>query len=436
MRIQIDFGRQGLTVELPEHVSAEVVQGRRRAPLSSPEPAVREALLQPIAAPPLAEVARGRDSAVVVVSDKTRPVPYSTLLPPILEILQECGLGPERVEILVATGLHRPNSLGELKEMLGDAIVRRYRVRNHDARDENGHAWVGTTSRGTEVWIDKGYLAADLRILTGLIEPHLMAGYSGGRKALCPGLAGVHTIRQVHGPRMLEGNVGPGILDGNPFHEELLEILDRVGADFVCDVTIDRERRLTGVFSGHPIAAHREGARSLEEQVMVSVKEPADIVLVSAGGYPLDQTLYQSIKGLAAALNVVRRGGAIILVAELSEGAGSQEFVNLLNSVESPEAFMQCVWEPGFFCIDQWMVQHLCQVLRKAAVWIVARRPIVTFGQGFAVRWADTAEAALRDALACIGSKARVLVIPDGPYTLATVQGQKLALGTAWQDAA
>ncbi len=441
MKVQLEFGRCGVEVALPAAVHVEVVQGKRLAALSAPQLAVRQALLEPIASVPLPELARGRGRCVVVVSDKTRPVPYPAVLPPLLELLRDCGLGPDRVEILVATGLHRPNDPRELEEMLGPEITRSYRIRNHVARDDASHAFVGTTNRGTEVWIDRGYLEADLRILTGLIEPHLMAGYSGGRKALCPGLASVKTIRSVHGPGMLEGRVGPGILEGNPFHEELVEILEKVGADFLFDVTVDRQRRLTGVFAGDPVWAHQQGALAVERQVLVSVEKPADIVLVSAGGYPLDQTLYQAIKGLAAALNVVRPDGAIVLVAELSEGAGSREFVTLLRSVDSPEMFMERVWQPDFFSVDQWMVQHLCQVLRKASVWIATPRQVVRFGPGFAVRWAESAEQALDEALQQVGAgqkegEARLVVIPDGPYTLATVLGRKFALGTAWCEAA
>ncbi|MCX8072691.1 MAG: nickel-dependent lactate racemase [Candidatus Binatia bacterium] len=434
MNVRLDFGRRGIDVELPVGLDVTVTQGQRRPRVADPTGAVLHALEQPIGTPPLAQLAHGRKRAVVVISDKTRPIPYRTVLPPILDTLNRAGLGPGEVEILVATGLHRPNTADELVEMLGEDVLRSYRVRNHVARNQDEHAFVGSTKRGTEIWIDRGYLNADLRILTGLIEPHLMAGYSGGRKAVCPGIAGVRTIRAVHGPKMLEGWVGPGIIEGNPFHEEMLEVVKLTGADFLCDVTIDRNRCVTGVFAGDVVAAHARGVRAVEEQTLVAVAEPADVVLVSAGGYPLDQTLYQSIKGLVAALNVVRPGGAIVLVAELAEGAGSEEFVGLLQSVQSPGEFMHRVWQPDFFTFDQWMVQHLCQVLRKASVWIAAPKPVLQFREGFAVQWAPTPEAAIDAALRHVGGK-HLLVIPDGPYTLATVRGRKLALSGAGAEA-
>lgn len=434
MNVRLDFGRTGVEVDLPSNHEITVVAARRHRPIADPHTAVREALFRPIESPPLVTVARGRKKGVIVVSDKTRPVPYKIILPALLETLHAAGLQPEQLEIVVATGLHRPNSPSELEEMLGAQVVRHYAVRNHVARDDAAHGFLGTTSRGTEIWIDRGYLQPDLRILTGLIEPHLMAGYSGGRKALCPGLAGVRTMRSAHGPEMLEGSVGPGILDGNPFHADLLEIVSRVGADFLCDVTIDRNRQLTGVYAGHVIAAHLAGARAVESQVSVSLPEAVDIVITSGGGYPLDQTLYQSIKGLVGALNIVRTGGAILLVAELAEGAGSAEFVRLLAAADSPAAFMGQLRRPDFFHIDQWMVQHLCQVLRKASVWIVAPRQVVEFRPGFAVRWASSVDAALQEAFDVVGGHATIAVVPEGPYTLPTVRGRKLAIGSAWRE--
>src|SRR5262249_15142939 len=179
-----------------------------------------------------------------------RPVPNGIVLPPILRTLEAAGMGPEHIEIVVATGLHRSNTRDELIEMTSADIVARYRIRNHVARDADAHVHLGRTMRGTEIWLDRGFMDADLKIVTGLIEPHLMAGYSGGRKAVAPGLAGVDTMRSAHGPVMLEDHVGPGIIEGNPFHADLMEIARRARVDFMLDVSIDRARRLTGVFAG------------------------------------------------------------------------------------------------------------------------------------------------------------------------------------------
>jgi nickel-dependent lactate racemase len=435
MKVRLDYGRAGLDVTLPDDVRATVVEASKGAPLARPVAAVEQALAQPTHALPLATLARRRRDAVVVISDKTRPVPYGIVLPPLLRVLEAAGIPRQRTEILVATGLHRANVYDELVEMTSADIVAGYRIRNHVARAADAHTHLGQTSRGTEIWIDSSFLAADLKIVTGLIEPHLMAGFSGGRKAVAPGLAGVDTMRSAHGPAMLEGNVGPGILEGNPFHEDLLEIARRAHVDFLVDVSIDRQRRLTGVFAGDIEQAHAAGAAAVEQQVRVDLDAAADIVIVSAAGYPLDATFYQSIKGLTASLNVVRRGGTIILAAELSEGVGGSEFQELLRDIGSNDAFMARITTPGFFRIDQWMAQHLCQVLRKAEVVLVSDRLPPDALPGCVAR-ARRVEEALAAALRRHGPHARVAVLPEGPYVLATVRGCKLSLGRAWMDQA
>jgi lactate racemase len=437
MRVSIDYGRGDLEIALPAEAYVEVAESPRATPLADPDGAVAEALARPTGSAPLAALARGKRDAVIVISDKTRPVPNGVLLPPILLTLEAAGIPRDRIEILVGTGLHRPNTPDELVEMTSAPIVDRYRIRNHAARDASEHRHLGMTERGTEIWIDRGYLDADLKVVTGLIEPHLMAGFSGGRKGVAPGLAGVDMMRRLHGPAMLEEHIGPGILDGNPFHEELVEIARRAGCDFLVNVGVDRERRLTGVFAGDLEAAHLDGVRAVERQVRVDVERPADIVITSAGGYPLDQTLYQSIKGLVGALNVVRRGGTMILAAEISEGIGSADFRKLLADLTGNDAFMARLTRPDFFVIDQWMAQHLCQVLRKSEVTVVSRGLDLAALPDLPIACAPSVESALERAFARHGRDARILVLPEGPYTLATVRGRKLAIGNAWlEDAA
>src|SRR5262249_62273484 len=310
----------------------------------------------------------------------------------------------------------------------------RYRIRNHVARDAEAHVHLGRTMRGTEIWLDRGFMDADLKIVTGLIEPHLMAGYSGGRKAVAPGLAGVDTMRTAHRPVMLGDHGSAGIIEGNPFHADLMEIARRARVDFMLDVSIDRARRLTGVFAGDIEAAHAAGMEAVEREVRVDLDVPADVVITSAGGYPLDQTFYQSIKGLTGALNVIRGGGTIILAAALTEGIGSDDFQQLLRGARGNDDFMARITAPGFFRIDQWMVQHLCQVLRKAAVVVVTGGLSPDTVRGLLVSPAISVEAALQGALQRHGTGTHVAVLPQGPYVLATVRGRKLALGRAWMD--
>ena len=436
MEIRLDYGRNGLRVQLPDDLQVTVVEPSKGEPIADPAAAVEQALAAPIGARPLAEIARGRSDAVVVISDKTRPVPNGLVLAPVLRTLEAAGIARERIEILVATGLHRPNTREELVGMTSPEIVERYRFRNHIARNADEHVHLGRTSRGSEIWLDRGFVAADLKVVTGLIEPHLMAGYSGGRKGVAPGLAGVETMRSAHGAAMLEGHVGPGIIQDNPFHEDLLEIVRLTGVDFLVDVSINRARQLTGVFAGDIERAHEAGMRFVEHEVCVDLDAAADIVVTSAGGYPLDDTYYQSIKGMVAALNVVRRGGTIILAAAITEGIGSADFQQLLNGTSGNDDFMARITTPGFFSIDQWMVQHLCQVLRKAEVTLVTDGLDEDVVRGLLVTPVASVEGALRQCLARHRDRPRIAVLPQGPYVLATVRGRKLSLGKAWLDEA
>lgn len=434
MHIRLDYGRTGLDVRLPDDVAVSVLEPSKGVPLADPSAAVAAALAEPIGTRPLAELARGRRDAVVVISDKTRPVPYGVMLPPLLQTLEAAGIARDHIEILVATGLHRANTPAELEQMVGAEVVARYRIRNHDARDAGQHLHLGRTARGTEIWLDRGLLGADLKIVTGLIEPHLMAGFSGGRKAVAPGCAGVDMMRSLHGATMLESPLGPGIIDGNPFHAELLDVAARVGVDFLCDAAINRSRQLTGVFAGDLERAHAAGVGFVERHVHAVVDRPADIVIASAGGFPLDDTYYQSIKGMVAALNIVRRGGTIILAAAISEGIGSAEFQRLLAGTRGNDDFMARITSPGFFSIDQWMVQHLCQVRRKAEVILVSGGVRPEAAPGLLASSAPTVDAALDACLERYGRTAHVAVLPQGPYVLATVRGRKLSLGQAWMD--
>ena len=433
MRIALAYARGALPVEIPEAACGElhVLEKAERTPLADPDGALRAALEAPIGARPLRELARGRRDAVIVISDRTRPVPNAVLLPPILDALRDGGLSADRITVQVATGLHRPCHPAELDEMLGPSLARSLRVVQHDARDRDAHADLGPSRSGLPVLIDRFFLERDLRIATGLIEPHLMAGYSGGRKAVCPGLAAVETIRVAHGAPMLEGRIGPGIVVGNPLHEALLEVVRGIGVDFLVNVALDRCRRVAGVFCGDLEAAHTEGMRFVEAESHVALDEPADLVIVSGGGDPLDATFYQAIKGVAAAAGVVRPGGVILLVASLSEGIGSPSFEKCLRESAGPQAFELRLADDRFFAIDQWMVQHLCQALRRARVLLYSDGLDPTTQRALFVEPVPSPEEGVARALALLGPKPRTVVIPQGPYVLATIRGEKRPLGRA-----
>ncbi len=429
MRVALAYARAELEVELPDARRVDVLEKQPLAALADPLAALRAGLEAPLGAPPLRELARGRRGAVVVISDHTRPVPNALLLPPILDALRAGGLEPAAVTLLVATGLHRPSTSRELGEMLGSELARTLRVVQHDARDAEAHVDRGRTRGGVPIRIDRRYAESELKIATGLIEPHLMAGYSGGRKAVCPGLAAVETIRVLHGPALLEAEVGPGIVAGNALHEALLEIAERVGLDFLVNVALDRARRVAGVFCGDALRAHAEGMAFVEAESRVSLDAPADLVVTSAGGHPLDATFYQAIKGISTASGIVRPGGAILLCASLSEGIGSASFEKLLRESPSAAAFEQRLADERFFAIDQWMVQHLCQARRRARLLVYSDGLPPEALRELLVEPAASPEAGVAAALAGMGAQARIAVLPQGPYVLATLGGSLRRLG-------
>lgn len=422
MRLRLDHGTAGLDVTLPD--GTPVLERPGAPALPDPAAAIRAALREPLGTPPLAELARGTRRVCVVISDRTRPIPYGVLLPPLLAELEAAGVRRDAIEILVATGLHRPATENELVAMTGADVVARYRIRNHVARDAASHRTIGTSTQGTAMAIDAGYLDADLKIVTGLVEPHLMAGFSGGPKSIATGIAATETIRRTHGADMLEAHCGPGIVAGNPFYADLLEVARRAGVDFLVNVTIDRERRLTGVFAGDLEAAHAPARERALAQARVDCDAAYDVVVTSAAGYPLDATFYQAIKGPVAALGIVKPGGTIILAAEMREGLGSTDFQQMLDRLRGGERAMDLLTSPGFFVIDQWMVQHLDQVLRRASLTVVAAGLAADALRGLPVARAASVEAALAAALARHGAGARVVAIPEGPYVLATVGGR------------
>lgn len=429
MLVRLAYGDGDIEVSIPNGHRVDVLEKHEVVPIADPAARLREAIARPTGAPPLRELARGRRDAVIVVSDITRPVPNAALLPPILEALREGGLPIEAVTLLVATGLHRPNTPAELDTMLGTEIARSVQIAQHDARDAAAHADLGHTAGGIPILIDRRFLDADLRVITGLIEPHLMAGYSGGRKAVAPGLAGVETVRVAHGPAMLEGHVGPGIVDGNPLHENLLEIQRRVGVDFLVNVALDRNRAIAGVFCGDPEAAHAEGMAFVADESQVSLDAPADLVITSGGGAPLDTTFYQAIKGISTASSIVAPGGAILLCAALTEGIGSASFEKLLRESANPSAFETRLEDGDFFAVDQWMVQHLCQAHRRARVMLYTDSFPSDAVAELMVEPTASPEAGIATALARLGREARIAVLPQGPYVLATVGGALRRLG-------
>lgn len=423
MQVDMKYGQGTVAIEIPEKNLVGVLETTQSVPLANEDSAVREAISSPIGSLSLKEVAFGRESACIVISDITRPVPNQVLLPPILETLEMAGVSRDKITILIATGIHRPNEGKELEEMVGRSIMDTYRIVNHFSQKPDTHKYLGETHKGTPVFIDKTYVSADLKIITGLIEPHLMAGYSGGRKAVCPGLASIETMKVMHGPELMEHpKSAVGILDGNPFHLEATEIAQMAGVDFNLNVSIDKDRNITGVFAGDLVKSHLVGTQFVEKQAKVTLPSPVDAVIVSSAGYPLDTTFYQAIKGLLTAVEIVKQGGSILLVAACSEGIGSKPFTDLLFKTDDLTSFVQGLYNPANFVIDQWQLEELAKVARKADIYFYTEGiPYQQVAKLF-VHPLRTPQEGIEDILKRYGDNAHIAAIPEGPYVLAKIE--------------
>lgn len=421
MKLRLDYGRDGIEVDVPDQ--AQVLHMADVPGLQDIEQRLDEALRHPLGTTGLRQLAQGRRDACIVISDITRPVPNAVILAPMLKILEEEGIEREKITILVATGLHRPNEGEELVALVGADIARDYRIVNHKAKERDTLVHLGETSGGAPIWIDRLYVEADLKIATSLIEPHLMAGYSGGRKAICPGLMGVDTMRVLHGPDLLSHpNASEGIIEGNPFHRQALEVAQRAGVDFTLNVAMNAQRQITGIFCGDLEKAHAAGVAFVEKGAAARVPQVADIVLTSSAGHPLDLTFYQAVKGMTAAMPVVRPGGTLIIAAECSEGLGGPEFSRLLLETEDCAAFERRLEDPDFFVVDQWQLQEMCKVARRASIVFASAHIDAEYSGRLPVETAASPQAALQQAFARYGEDAVLTVIPKGPYVLTQLE--------------
>jgi lactate racemase len=419
MKTHFSFGKKGIEVSVPESYRAEVVRSHTAAALRDVNAALAEALDNPIGCESLVKLATGKRTAAISVCDITRPAPNRVTLPPLLERLHRAGIPVEGVTILIATGLHRAATEDEVKTIVGPEIARTYRVESHDARDLASHRALGTTRRGTPVYIDERFVAADLHITLGFVEQHLMLGFSGGRKLIVPGQAAQETIKTVHSPRfMREPKSTEGSIEGNPLHEEFLEIAAMARHDFMLDVTLTQERGISGVFAGNPVKAHAAAVKFIEESSLTTLDEPADVVITSAAGYPLDLTFYQIVKGITAAQHLTKPGGRILLVGECAEGIGGPEFAEGLRTMKGYQAYLDAIRERPVV-VDQWQLEKLALVGVKSEIYFYTPGAAGTEMGFLSTQAYGTLDEAVAAALEGLPSDARVALVPEGPYTYA-----------------
>lgn len=426
MRVELSFGRGTLPVDLPEGVEATVVRKPAMPVVRDAPSAVRAALAASSTARPLAEEARGARSACILVCDITRPVPNALLLPPIVRTLLDAGLDPARILVLVATGLHRPNLDAELEELIGDPwVLRTVRVENHAARDDGAHVDLGFTPAGTPVKLDRRFVEADLKIVTGLVEPHFMAGYSGGRKVIAPGVAHRDTITTLHSARvMAHPRAENCTLAGNPLHEEQLAIARILGRVLAVNTVLDETRRLAFVNYGDVVGSHAEAVAFVERYARVPVPRRFHTVVTSAAGYPLDRTYYQTVKGMVAPLDILAPGANLVIASECSEGMGSREYVEAQRRLIGlgPDGFLTDIGAKRFADVDEWQTQLMLKPMRVARVQLYA--PALTAADR-ALTGVETIASVAEAVRRSVGETGdpHVAVIPEGPYVVPVLEG-------------
>jgi nickel-dependent lactate racemase len=418
-KVKLAYGKTNLEVAVPDQ--AVVIEPRYLAALADEKAAVMAALRQPIGTPPLKEMVKSNQTVVIVISDITRPTPNHKLVPWLLEELSH--VPKNNITVINGLGSHRANTQEELIQMLGREVVDTIRVINHDAFTKSELVKVGTNSHGSTVYFHKEYVNADFKIVTGFIEPHFFAGFSGGPKGICPALAGIETILDFHNAKMIGHPLSTwGVIEGNILQGAATENCLMAKPDFMLNVTLNGDKGITAVFAGDVITAHRQGCNFVKEHAMYEVEAPFDIVITTNSGYPLDQNLYQTVKGMSAAAQVVKPGGAIIAVSECSDGLPNHgNYAKILKMRQTPEELLEMINDEQFSMFDQWEAQVQAMIQVKADCYLYSSLDEETVHQA-KLKPVKDVETTLNQLMNVYGAEARIAVLPLGPLTIPYVK--------------
>ncbi|BCV19951.1 transcriptional regulator [Moorella sp. Hama-1] len=416
------YGKARISVEVPTANLIGIIDPREAKIQEDEFTILRQALQNPIALPPLKELAQPGQKVAIVVDDNTRPTPTWKMLPLILAELETAGVQKEDITIVFANGSHRLQTREEQARLVGEEVMANYRVTDHNPHDKSTLTYLGQTSRGTPVHINHYVAEADLRILTGLIKPHCEAGYSGGGKAILPGVSSIETIISDHN---YEANANPnavfGVIDGNPIRSDIEDAAHLVEPCFILNVILDKEKRIVDAVAGEMIKAHRVGTQKLDRLVRVAVPEVADIVIAGCS-YPTSVSLYQAANAALACTRlvhpIVKKGGIIILAAPCPEGVGGGPLYQLMSEAATPQEVVDKIAQPGFFLHDQWAAQLWATSLIHSDVYLVAEGITPEQARNMKAALYTSVEAALKAALTAKGRQGHILVLPDAPYTI------------------
>ena len=418
MDIRLAFGKNGLIFRMPDDLDVTVLEPEFVPGVADPARALRQAMRGPIGSRPLQELVQPSAKVGVVFSDIPRPAPNHLMIPAVLEELKH--VPGENITLFNALGTHRQNTDKELGDMLGGSIVEAYRIVQNDAFDGSTHVRLGKTSRGHDVLVNKELMACEVKILTGFIEPHFFAGFSGGGKAVMPGMAGLITVLGNHDAGMIgDPKATWGVTRGNPIWEEIHEVSSKVDPTFLVNVTLNRNKEITGVFAGGLEEAHASGCEFVRRSAMVPVPAPFDVVITSNSGYPLDLNLYQAVKGMSAAAQVVKKGGSIIIAAECWDGIPDHGmYKQLLAEADNPQGLLNRICTPGFLEQDQWEAQIQAQIQLKAEVYVHSTYLSSERIAEALLKPCPDIEVTLAEILEKEGRQARICVLPEGPQTI------------------
>ena len=418
MRVRLAYGEDDLYIEVDPH-RATIVEPVYREALADPRAALRAALRDPVAGPPLREKIKRGQTVAISACDGTRPQPRDLMIPALLEELD--GLVRlEDVVILVATGTHRGNSEAEWRQMFGDQVVDAVRIVNHDARERDQLVWLGRIGDQVPVWLNREWVEADARITTGFVEPHFFAGFSGGPKLVAPGLAALETVLVLHDPKRIGHPFATwGVTVGNPVHDDVRAIAAATGVTFSLDVVLNREKQIVAAYGGALLPMHSAACSHAKALAMRPVPDPFDVVVTTNSGYPLDQNLYQAVKGMSAAFQVVRPGGTIVCAAECRDGFPDHgSYREVLASAPSPKALLAEIEARPHTVPDQWQVQIQARIQSGSRV--VMHTSYLSDADLATAHLEQTADisATVAEALAAAGPSARVCILPEGPQTI------------------
>ena len=425
MHVILRYGQNGLILNFPDNWDITVVKKKSMPVLNDPADAVAKALEHPSGCEKMHRLVNGKKRACILICDITRPVPNGLILPVLIKQLISAGLEKNQIQILVATGLHRPNKGNELREIVGDDwVADNIIIRNHYARNDLDHINIGDTKAGTPVKLDRRFVEADLRIAIGLVEPHFMAGYSGGRKIITPGVAHKDTITFLHSATFMEHPRATNcVLDGNPLHQQQLEIVEMIGGALAVNVVIDENRHLSYVNFGDIIKSHSEAVDFLRPYSEVYVPHRFKTVVTSSAGYPLDKTYYQTVKGMVGAKEILSPGGDLFIASEISEGMGSSEYVDAQKKLIElgTDGFLESIKQKKYADIDEWQTEMQLKAMRNGTVRL--------YSDGLSTQdHALTGVEIVRNLESAVFRSAHkhktVAVIPEGPYVIPFVVGE------------